>query len=66
MKVELSEVIALFSFLVALAAFWHSIRSSKAMSKQIQKISDNHLRLFSNVALSKASQKYVSLLSEVK
>jgi hypothetical protein len=65
MKVGPSEIIAFLSFLVAFAAFRHSIRSSKSMSKQIQNISDSHLRLSSNVAFSQASQEYVSLLSEV-
>jgi len=43
----------------------HTVKSSQSTSTQIQKISEEHLKLSSNVALTEATQKYVLLLSDV-
>lgn len=59
-------LIALFSLIVSFFAYRHSVTSSKETNKQIQKISADHLQLSLNIALGKASQKYVLLLGEVR
>ncbi|WP_155485632.1 hypothetical protein, partial [Vibrio campbellii] len=65
MELTYSELISLFSLVIAFLAFRHTVRSSLSTAKQIQSISEEHLRLNSNVALAKSSEKYVSLLHEV-
>lgn len=65
MEVETSDLIAIFSLIFAFLAYRHSVKSSQSTSEQMQKISEEHLRLSSNVALTEASQKYVLLLSDV-
>lgn len=65
MVVETSDLIVLCSLGVAFFAYRHAVKSSQSTSAQIQKISEEHLRLSSNVALNEASQKYVSLLADV-
>jgi len=62
---EASVIIALFSLVVACLAYRHAVTSSAATSKQINKVSEDHLKLSSNIALTEASQKYVVLLNEV-
>ena len=61
----MTDAVALFSLIVAFAAYRHAVVSSRDNTKQIQEISNTHLRLYSNIAISKASQKYVSLLSNI-
>jgi len=63
--IEISDAIAFFSLIVAFMAYRHTVMSSRDNAKQIQDISNKHLRLSSNIAISEASQKYVSLLSNV-
>lgn len=65
MAVETSDLIAICSLGVAFFAYMHAVKSSQSTSVQIQKISEEHLRLSSSVALNEASQKYVSLLADV-
>lgn len=65
MEVETSDLIAILSIIVAFLAYRHSVKSSQSTSAQMQKISAEHLRLSSNVALTESSQKYVLLLSDV-
>ena len=65
MAIETSDAIALCSLIVAFVAYRHTVASSRDNSKQIQEISNTHLRLASNIAVSEASQKYVSLLSSI-
>ncbi len=65
MEISVSELLAFFSVIVAALAYRHSVESSNASSKQIQEISNNYLRMTSNIALNQASQKYVLLLKEV-
>lgn len=65
MNIEISEILPFFSLVVAFLAFLHSVYSAKSNSKQIQKLVNEHLQLSSNVALNKASQKYVARLSDV-
>lgn len=65
MDIETSDLIAICSLVIAFSAYRHTVKSSQSTSAQINKISEEHLKLSSNVALSDASQKYVSLLSEV-
>jgi len=64
-EVETSDLIAICSLIVSFFAYRHSVKSSQSTSAQMQKISEEHLRLSSNVALTEASQKYVLLLSDV-
>lgn len=65
MEVETSDLIAICSLIIAFLAYKHSVKSSQSTSAQMQKISEEHLKLSSNVALTEASQKYVLLLSDV-
>ena len=65
MTIETSDAIAFFSLIVAFVAYRHAVTSSRDNAKQIQDISNTHLRLSSNIAISEASQKYVSLLANV-
>lgn len=65
MEVETSDLIAILSLAIAFFAYKHSVKSSESTSAQMQKISEEHLGLRSNVALTEASQKYVVLLSDV-
>lgn len=65
MNIEISDAIAFFSLIVAFIAYLHTVISSRDNAKQIQKISNTHLRLSSDIAISQASQKYVSLLSNI-
>ncbi|WP_374288100.1 hypothetical protein [Pseudomonas fluvialis] len=65
MEVTASELIALFSLAVAFLAYRHSVKSSLSTAQQMQRISDDHLQLSANVALTEASQKYVLLLSKI-
>lgn len=65
MAVETSDLIALCSLGVAFIAYRHAVKSSQSTTAQINKISEEHLRLSSNVALNEASKKYVSLLADV-
>lgn len=65
MTLEISDAIAFFSLIVAFMAYRHTVVSSRDNTKQIQEISNTHLRLSSNIAISEASQKYVSLLSNI-
>lgn len=65
MEIGLSDLIAFFSLIIAFFAYRHTVKSSQETARQIRKISDEHLKLSSNVALSEASQKYVILLREV-
>lgn len=65
MEVETSDLIAICSLLIAFFAYRHAVKSSQSTSAQIQKISEEHLKLSSSVALTKASQKYVLLLSDI-
>ncbi|HAS8552038.1 hypothetical protein [Vibrio harveyi] len=65
MELTISELISLLSLVIAFLAYRHTVNSSLSTAKQIQNISDDHLRLNSNVALAKSSQKYVLLLHEV-
>jgi hypothetical protein len=65
MDITVSELIALFSLVVAFLAYRHSVKSSLSTAKQVQSISNDHLQLASNVALTEASQKYVVLLSKI-
>ncbi len=65
MEVDTSNLIAIGSLIVASLALGHSVKSSRSTSAQINKISNDHLRLASNVALTDASRKYVLLLSDV-
>lgn len=65
MTIETSDAIALCSLIVAFVAYRHTVASSQDNTKQIQEISNTHLRLASNIAISEASQKYVSLLSNI-
>lgn len=65
MEIGITDQVSIISLLMAFLAYRHSVVSSKETNKQIQEISEEHLRLSSNVALSNASQKYVVMLSEV-
>ncbi|SBS31211.1 hypothetical protein MSP8886_02023 [Marinomonas spartinae] len=65
MEIKISELIALFSLIVAFLAYRHAVKSSLSTAKQMQRISEDHLQLTSNVALTESSQKYVRLLSKV-
>lgn len=65
MAMETSDAIAFFSLIVAFLAYRHTVVSSRDNAKKIQEISNTHLRLSSNIAISEASQKYVSLLSNI-
>ena len=65
MNIQTSEAIAFFSLVVAFMAYRYTVMSSRDNAKQIQDISNTHLRLSSNIAISEASQKYVSLLANV-
>ena len=65
MEVGTSDLIAICSLIVAFLAYRHTVKSSQSTSAQMYKISEEHLRLSSNVALTEASQKYVLLLSDV-
>ena len=65
MDVETSDLIAICSLIIAFLAYRHSVKSSQSTSARIQKVSEEHLRLSSNVALTESSQKYVLLLSDV-
>ncbi|OBS95570.1 hypothetical protein A9261_15455 [Vibrio tasmaniensis] len=62
---ELSEILALFSLIIAFLAYRHAVNSSLSTSKLMNDISREHLTLGSNIALTEASQKYVLLLNEV-
>jgi len=63
--IETSDAIAFFSLIIAFVAYRHTVTSSRDNAKQIQDISNTHLRLSSNIAISEASQKYVLLLANV-
>lgn len=65
MTIATSDFIALCSLIVAFFAYRHSVTSSQDNAKQIQIISNTHFQLSSNIAISEASQKYVSLLANV-
>lgn len=65
MEIQISDKIALGSLIIATLAYRHSVKSSRNNAKEIQKLSNEHLQLTSNIAISKASQKYVSLLASV-
>ncbi|MEZ9738328.1 hypothetical protein AB4323_21540 [Vibrio sp. 10N.261.52.C11] len=62
---NLSEILALLSMIVAFLAYRHAVNSSLSTSKLMNEISQEHLKLGANVALIEASQKYVVLLNEV-
>ncbi|TWC21576.1 MULTISPECIES: hypothetical protein [unclassified Pseudomonas] len=65
MTVSISEVTALLSLFVAFVAYRNSVVSSRDNSKKIDKIANDYMVLTSNIAISEASKKYISLLSEV-
>src|SRR5690554_400958 len=62
---EISNTIAIFSLIIAFLAYRHSVRQGRHSAKQFQEISNSHLRSDSDIAIGKASQKYVTLLSDI-
>lgn len=65
MNLSVSEVIALFSLVVAFLAYKHSVSAAQKNARLVQEVASNQMKLTANIAMAQASKKYVVLLSEV-